>query len=200
MKKDNYPVYCLTVYLIFWALLAINPVNRVDWFLENILPFIFVPLLVLAYKRFRFSNTSYTLIAIFLMLHAIGSHYTYSQTPFFSELFGHRLQRDHYDRVIHFTFGFFIVYPLREFIVRKAMLEGWWSYCLPWAVIVSFSALYELMEWGVASIVAANYANAWLGIQGDEWDAHKDMLLATTGALIALLIAFFRSKLNPVKT
>lgn len=199
--SKKYPHYCLYVYLIIWTFLAIKPVSRFDWFLENILPFVFVPILVFTYKKFKFSNASYTLITIFLLVHAVGSHYTYSQTPFFSELFSQKLTRDHYDRLAHFSFGLLMVYPLGEFLTRFIILKGFWSWIIPLGILIAFSALYELMEWGIAAIVAPHYANAWLGIQGDEFDAQKDMLLAAIGALITICVIkispfakFFRSK------
>jgi putative membrane protein len=193
MNKKKYPVYLFWIYIIFWIFLAINPVNRFNWFLENILPFIFVPLLVWSHYKFRISNTSYTFIFVFMCIHAIGSHYTYSETPFLSEFMGVKFQRDHFDRLAHFSFGLLVVFPLRELLMKLAGIKGKWSYILPWNIIVSFSAIYEIIEWGVASIVAPHYAKAFLGVQGDEWDAHKDMLLAALGASITMAAAYFKS-------
>jgi putative membrane protein len=193
MKKDKYPVWLFWIYIAFWIILAIDPVERVDWFLENILPFIFVPLIAITYKKCRLSNASYTFLFLFMSLHAVGAHYTYSQTPFLSEFMGQKLERDHFDRVAHFSFGFLLVYPVREFLIKLSGIRSIWSYAFPLSAIVAMSALYELMEWGVASMIAPHHADAWLGIQGDEWDAHKDMLLATIGAFITLTFSYFKS-------
>ncbi|MBI2546640.1 DUF2238 domain-containing protein [Candidatus Woesearchaeota archaeon] len=87
LTAASFPYYCLAVYLIFWSFLAINPFDRFTWFLENILVAIFVPVLAFSYTRFKLSNLSYGLITAFLILHAIGSYYTYSEVPFVSSFF-----------------------------------------------------------------------------------------------------------------
>jgi len=192
--SEDYPKYCLFIYLIVWILLAISPLNRLDWFLENLLPFIFVPLLVLTYKKFRFSNFSYTLLGVFMILHAVGAHYTYSQVPFTNSLFNIlHFQRDNYDRLVHFTFGFFMIYPLREFLLVHARIKKIGSYLIPISIIMSLSAAYEIIEWAVAIIVQPDNAIAWLGIQGDVFDAEKDMLIATVGAVITMLLLYLNN-------
>ncbi len=188
--SQKYPYYCLFIYLVIWILLAIKPLNRFDWLLENLLPFIFVPILVLTFKKFRLSDLSYTLITIFMILHAVGAHYTYSEVPFIKSLFNIlHFQMDHYDRLVHFAFGLLMVFPLMELFVKKANIKGVWSYILPIAAIMSGSAAYEIIEWAVAIFVQPDNAIAWLGIQGDVFDAEKDMLMAAIGAITAMLIA-----------
>ena len=179
---------------MLWIILAIKPASRGVWLLENIPVFIFFPLILWSYfKKQRVSNTSYTLLAIFMTIHTIGAHYTYSETPFFSELFGQKLQRDNYDRLAHFSFGLLIIYPLQEFLRKFIKIGGIWSYFMPLAVLFSISAGYELFEWGTASLSAPIFADSFLGIQGDIWDAQKDMLLSLLGALIALSFIFFKT-------
>ena len=63
------------------AVTAIEPFDRRDWLLENLLVFIAVPLLVANYRRLRFSNFAYTCLFVFFVLHEIGAHYTYSEVP-----------------------------------------------------------------------------------------------------------------------
>src|SRR3989344_4220314 len=192
--SENYPKYCLFIYLIIWVLLAFKPVNRFDWFLENLLPFIFVPALMLTFKKVRFSNLSYTLITSFLILHAVGAHYTYSEVPFIKSIFNIlHFERDNYDRLVHFTFGFFMVYPIRELAVRLAGIRGFLSYSIPINTVMSFSAAYEIIEWAVAIVVQPENAIAWLGIQGDVFDAEKDMLMAATGAIITMSISYVKN-------
>ena len=191
--SEKYPKYCFFIYLIAWVLLAIKPLNRLDWFLENLLPLIFVPLLILTYKKFKFSNLSYTLMTIFMILHAIGAHYTYSEVPFTKSLFNIlHFQRDNYDRLVHFTFGFFMVYPIREFLMKFAGIKKSWSYIIPINITMSASAAYEIIEWVVAIIVQPDNAIAWLGIQGDVFDSEKDMLMAATGAVITMSVTFLK--------
>jgi putative membrane protein len=187
MKK--YHGYLFITFLAFWTWAAINPVYPHDWLLENYLVFAFVPIILFAARYFRLSNVSYTLITIFMILHVIGSHYTYAEVPF-----GYTLQnwlgaeRNMYDRLVHFSFGFLLAYPMREVFMRLAKARGFWSYYLPLDITLSFSALYEIMEWLIAVRVNAEAGMSFLGSQGDIWDAQKDMLMAGIGAFLAMLI------------
>ena len=199
--KDKYPIYCLIVFTIIWIFLAIKPHDRFDWFLENLLVWAFVPLLVFSYKKFRLSNLSYTLIFIFLTLHEIGAHYTYASTPFFQSWFNiFDFQRDYYGRFVHFSFGLLFAYPAREMFMRVVKANGFWSYYLPFDIVVALSALYELTEWITALIVSGDGAAAFLGIQGDIFDAQKDMISAASGCLITMVITafvnFFKKRVN----
>ncbi len=197
MQSKKYHYFLLILYLAAWIFLAIKPLNRFDWFLENLLPFIFVPLLIITYKKFKLSNFSYTLITIFMILHAIGAHYTYSEVPFIKSLFNIlHFERDNYDRLVHFTFGFFMVYPIMEVLVKYSKIKGLLSYYVPVAIIMSLSASYEIIEWVTAIIVEPENAIAWLGIQGDVFDAEKDMLMAAIGAVITMSLTFTKNKLK----
>ena len=187
MKK--YHGYLLIIFLAFWVWAAINPVYPHDWLLENYLVFIFVPIIFLIGRYFKLSNASYTLITIFMILHVIGSHYTYAEVPFGETLKGWLgASRNMYDRLVHFSFGFLVAYPLREMFMRLAKVKGFWSYYLPLDITLAFSALYELIEWVTAIRVDVNAGLAFLGSQGDIWDAQKDMLMAGIGATLAMLI------------
>ena len=196
--RENYPIYCLGLYLVVWIILAINPVDRFTWFLENLLPFIFVPFLVINYKRNRLSNISYTVITIFMIFHAIGAYYTYSEVPFISSFLNTNFNRDHYDRVVHFSFGLLMVYPFREFLIRntKTKITGFWSYLTPVTLIMAASSSYEIIEWATAVIVQQENAVAWLGLQGDVFDPQKDTLLASLGSIITMSITAIKIKYN----
>ncbi len=194
----RYPLVLLGLFLVVAVLLGIDPSYRDDWALENALAVAAVLVLVLTYRRFRLSKVSYTLIFLFLMLHELGAHYTYSEVPYdawferwtgrtLSERFG--LERNHYDRMVHFSYGFLLAYPLRELFVRVAQARGFWGYFLPLDMVASTSMLYELIEWGAATVLGGDLGPAFLGTQGDVWDAHWDMLLATLGAVLSLGIA-----------
>lgn len=188
----------LTAFLAVWIWAAINPTYRHDWFLENYLVFLFVPLILITGWFFKLSDVSYTLLTIFMVLHVVGSHYTYAEVPFgytLQEWFGS--SRNMYDRVVHFSFGFLIAYPVREVFMRLSKVRGFWSYYFPLDLAFAFSALYEIIEWLAAANVAPEAGLAFLGSQGDVWDAQKDMLLAGLGATIAMLIIFIINwKLN----
>ena len=181
--------------LVFiWA--AINPLHPSDWALENVLTVIFIIMLIVTYKKFPLSDLSYILITIFMILHTIGSHYTYAEVPFgfwLQDIFG--LERNHYDRIVHFSFGLMLAYPIREVFLRVAHAKGFWAFYLPLDVTLAFSGLYEIIEWAAAEVVGGELGAAYLGTQGDIWDAQKDMLAATVGAIICMSItALVRKK------
>ncbi|MCC2597084.1 DUF2238 domain-containing protein [Pusillimonas sp. MFBS29] len=185
-------------YAGLWLALAIHPSDRPAWLLENALVLMLFCLLWLVRRQFRFSNASLLLILLFLSLHALGSHYTYSNVPYdqwWQALTGHSLnsvfgwERNHYDRLVHFAYGLLLAYPIREFFLRIVEVRGFWAYFLPLDFTLSTSALYELIEWGAAEIFGGDLGMHYLGTQGDIWDAHKDMALAALGALLAMLIA-----------
>jgi putative membrane protein len=194
----RYPLILLVVFLVVATLLGIAPLHRDDWALENALAVAGVLFLVLSWRRMRLSKVSYTLIFVFLLLHELGAHYTYSEVPYdawFERFTGETLssrmgfERNHYDRLVHFSYGLLLAYPFRELFVRVADVRGFWGYFLPLDVVMSTSMVYELVEWGAAAVLGGDLGQAYLGTQGDEWDAHKDMLLATIGAAIALTVA-----------
>ncbi len=196
-KFYYFPSALLGAFSIWFLLLAISPFDRHDWFLENILTIIFVVVLIVSAKRFPLSKISYTCIFLFLLLHEIGSHYTYAKVPYdlaWQSVFGFSLneslgwQRNHFDRLVHFSYGLLLAYPIREIFIRIVNVKGVWGYILPLDLTMSSSLIFEFFEWGVVEIVASDLGQAYLGTQGDVWDAHKDMLLATIGACIAMLI------------
>ena len=177
----------LGVYAVIWIGLAIAPRYRSDWLLENLLVFAFVGLLAATFRRFQFSNFSYLQFAAFLALHTYGAHYTYAETPFGFWLRDTLdLSRNPYDRIVHFAFGLLLTFPIREIGQRELNLRRYWSYLLPFLVVLGMSAGYEQIEAWVARIVSPELGAAYLGTQGDEWDAQKDMDRAMTGALVCL--------------
>lgn len=177
--------------VVLWIVTAINPLYPRDWLLENLLVFFYAVLLIFTYRWFQFSNLSYALFALFLSLHLLGAHYTYAETPFgfwLQELFN--LERNHYDRIVHFAFGLFIVYPFREILIRQSGVKSAWSYFLAVNAIMAFSAFYEVLEGITAMIVSPELGSAYLGTQGDEWDAQKDAFVAFVGAIVAMLVTW----------
>ncbi len=184
-----YHWFLLLTFLAVWIWAAINPIFPHDWLLENYLVFVFVPIIFILGRIFKLSNVSYTLLTLFLILHVIGSHYTYAEVPFgdtLQEWFGGT--RNMYDRLVHFGSGFLLFYPIREMFMRLAKVKGFWSYLFPIDLLGSFSAIYEMIEWKAAQVVAPEAGLAFLGSQGDVWDAQKDMGLALLGACIAAVI------------
>ena len=198
-KRTSYlfPSVLLGIFFVWFALLAISPYDRHDWALENILTTLFVVSLILTAKKFPFSKISYWCIFLFLLLHVLGSHYTYAKVPYdqwvqsafnfsFNQWMG--WERNNFDRLVHFCYGLLLAYPIRELFIRIVNVRGFWGYFLPLDLTMSTSLIFELFEWAVVEIVASDVGQAYLGTQGDIWDAHKDMLLAAIGALVAMLI------------
>jgi putative membrane protein len=185
---------------LLWAALAVAPVNRQDWLLENVLVLISIPLAILCYRHRVFSRLSWVLIFTFMVLHQIGAHYTYSEVPYdawWQKLTGHSLneafgwQRNHFDRAVHFLYGLLLAYPIREIFLRIAQVHGFWGYFLPLDLTMSTSLLYELIEWLAAELLGGDLGQTYLGTQGDIWDAHKDMALASLGAMSTMLLTAF---------
>jgi putative membrane protein len=196
MRHGLYVAILAALLGLLWAVLAIAPVSRHDWALENALLVIFVVALAASWKRFPLSRVSYTLIFLFLCLHTVGAHFTYSLVPYdewWRRLTGNSLnallgwERNNFDRVVHFAYGLLLAYPVRELLLRVASVKGFWGYFLPLDLTMSTSAFYELIEWGAAELFGGDLGAAFLGTQGDIWDAHKDMALASLGALVAML-------------
>lgn len=188
-RRNRVLVLIVTLYAAIWVVTALTATNRFDWFLENILVFVFVTAMVYGFARIRISNLSYLLIFIFLSFHAVGSNTTYSESiPGFwmQQAFG--WERNHYDRVVHFLFGLLFAYPLRELLTRSAGVRTPWRPILVGAVILGLSNLYEIIEWIAARTVEPQAAMAFLGTQGDVFDAQKDSALAIAGAVLGLTL------------
>ena len=197
LSHERYPVLLLGLLLALAGALAIAPYDRSDWMLENALTVAGVAVLIATHRALPLSRVSYTLIFLFLCLHSIGAHYTYAKVPYdawFEGLFGRTLssltgwQRNHFDRLVHLLYGLWLAYPVREVFLRVAAVRGFWGYYLPLDVVMSFSLLYELLEFAIAIFAAPEVGQSYLGTQGDEWDAQKDMALATLGGLIAITV------------
>jgi len=197
ITHNRYLLTLATIFAIELLALAIKPYDRHAWLLENALVFMFVVIFALTYKRFTLSRISITLIFIFLCLHEVGAHYTYAKVPYnmwTQEIFGKSLnsilgwERNHFDRFAHFFYGLLLAYPIREVFLRIANVRGFWGYFLPLDITMSTSMIFELFEWAAAEIFGGDLGIAYLGTQGDAWDAHKDMLLASIGAAITMTI------------
>jgi len=176
-------------YAVIWAITAIHPLDPKDWMIENILPLLLLPVLAVMYRRWQLSDMSALLLAGFLTLHAVGAHYTYAKVPFgdwMKDWFG--FSRNHYDRIVHCSFGLLLAYPLREAILRVMPKRYFWASYFAIDVVCAFSAVYEIIEWRAAATVAPELGDAYLGTQGDIWDAQKDMAMEVSGAVASMVI------------
>jgi putative membrane protein len=188
-----YPALLLALFSAFWLGLAIHPWYRQDWLLENVCVFMAIPVFVFTIGSLRFSNGAYTLLFVFFCLHEVGAHYTYAKVPYdaaFGAAGGHSLnallgfERNHYDRLIHFLYGVLLLPLARELFAARAPARGVWGFVLPILFIESNSAIFELIEWAAAVVFGGDLGQAYLGTQGDIWDAQWDMLLALLGAVL----------------
>ena len=171
--------------LILWS--GIEPFARDVWIAE-ITPILMVfGGLTWLYPRFRFSNTAYLLMACWLFWHTVGSHYTFANVPFswFNELVGS--ERNQFDRVGHFFVGFY-AFAIAEWLLRKRHCTYLLATLFSLFLIMSIAAAYEIVEYWFAVYYGGDAGIEFLGSQGDEWDAQKDMLADTLGAVTALLL------------
>jgi putative membrane protein len=178
----------LASYAVVWLALGVAPADRETWLLENLLVVAVVLLLALTHRRFVFSNLSYLLITVFLLLHAVGANSTYSAAApgaWLERALG--LARNPYDRIVHFCFGLLLGYPLRELARRVLHVQGAAAYAIPIAALLALSSLYEILEGWAARVVDPAQGIAFVGAQGDEWDAQKDMALALAGVSLSML-------------
>ena len=153
-------------------------------------------------RRYPLATSSVARIAIFFALHTIDGRYTYTNTPYdlwTSSLFGTSVsdlfafERNHYDRLVHFSYGLLIVHPTFEVLQRHFGLNRRLSLYIALEGVIAISAVYELFEWFLSIVLAGPLAADYNGQQGDMWDAQKDMGLATLGSLISLSWVGLRS-------
>ena len=196
-RASRWPVTLLVVFLLAAIALGIAPHYRQDWLLENVLVLLVLPTLVLGYRRLRFSDASYAALFAFLLLHEIGAHYTYAEVPWerwFSALFGFslhdalRLSRNHFDRAIHFAYGLLVTPVVAELMAARTSSPGVWRWLVPVSLVTASSALFELFEWAAAVCFGGDLGVAYLGTQGDPWDAQQDMFLALLGSVVAVIV------------
>ena len=185
-----YPKILLGSILIILMWSVINPHDLFTWFLEVLPVLIGIMVLVYIYPRFQFSNFVYTLLWLHAIILIVGGHYTYAEMPLFNWLRDFfDLGRNYYDRLGHFAQGFIPAMVTREVLLRQTPLKhGKWLNFIIISICLALSAAYELFEFATAKLLGAT-ADSFLGSQGDVWDAHADMLLATVGALLVWPLA-----------
>lgn len=198
--KHYFPHFLLILYWLLFIICAIDPFNREVWWAENIPVLMPVLLLMFTFGKFRFSNISYFLMWFFISIHTIGGHYTFELVPF--DFFNEQLSklnldflfptsRNNFDRVGHFFVGVF-AYPLAEFTYRKKYITSIVTAILFGVLALGFwGALYEAIEMVYAIKEGGDAGAAFLGSQGDIWDAQKDMLLDILGALAVSVLFYF---------
>jgi putative membrane protein len=192
------PPSLLAGYVMAASVAGVTPVDRAAWALTSILPAAFVAGLAVAHRRLRLSTASYALIAAFLLLHTVGSHYTYAGVPVGRWLTDAlALGRNPFDRVVHFAFGLLLTYPLLEVFARLVPGRPPLVYYLAAMTNVGLSGLWEVLEAWVAQLVSPELGAAYLGAQGDVWDAQHDMAAALLGTALCLLVTALGRRPRP---
>ncbi|KOO09451.1 DUF2238 domain-containing protein [Vibrio hepatarius] len=195
MPSNKSPVlYWLTaLYSIVFIFSAIEPSSRAVWIAE-IIPAVGVLAVIWWVSRsYRFSNTAYVLMFVWLVLHTIGSKYTFAEVPFdwFNQLIGS--ERNQFDRVAHYSIGLY-AYPIAEYLIRKDLANAGIAIFFALFAIMSLAAGYEIIEWWYAALAGGDEGIAFLGSQGDVWDAQKDMMMDTLGALTSLVLLVIQQR------
>ena len=194
--RRQWPAVMAGVFAFAWLLAAWRPLFPADWALENVLSLLTAWWLLRRHRRAPLSNTAYTLLCAFGVLHEIGSHYTYAEVPYddwIAALTGASLDealgftRNHYDRLVHGMFGLLCYRPLRELLAPA--VQPRWAWLAPIAAVAMVSMLYEQVEMFAALVFGGELGQAYLGTQGDVWDAQKDSAMALGGAALAAVLA-----------
>ncbi|MFO1130658.1 MAG: DUF2238 domain-containing protein [Hyphomicrobiales bacterium] len=182
-------ILLVVLYAATWLWSAWSPHYRFDWGLENMLPTVMALVLVFGFRRLPLSDVSCLLLFVFLVLHQVGAHYTYSEVPFgwwIGRLFGS--ERNHFDRLVHFSFGFLLFYPMREIFIRFVTPSSLLAGICALALNTAGSAIFEIFEMVTAKVVNPEAGAAYLGTQGDIWDAQMDMTMALAGSVVAFAL------------
>lgn len=181
-------VLSAALFLICAATVFDPPAGRFSWLLEVGPGLIGVALLALTFRRFPMSHFAYACVFLHMLVLIYGGYYTYAATPLGNWVRDALdLSRNHYDRVGHVALGVFPAFLIREILLRLTPLErGGWLFFITISIVLAIAAFWELLEWWVSLLVAPDVGQAFLGTQGDVWDAHWDMFLALAGAMIVL--------------
>ncbi|MGU8770662.1 DUF2238 domain-containing protein [Clostridium perfringens] len=189
MKTKALHIFLFISIFIIFILSGINPYDRFIWFLEVLPVIIGGIILIVTYPKFKFSNFVYILLWVHALILIIGGHYTYAEMPLFNWIkHTFNLNRNYYDRLGHLAQGFIPALVIKEFLIKKNILNN--KKFLSFIVIsicLSISASYEIIEFIVAILIGET-AESFLGLQGDIWDAQWDMLLALIGSILALFL------------
>lgn len=195
MQRVPFRAWLLGIFLIAFIISAIKPLYPTDFWIEHSFTAALLIFLFGLEKWGRpLSNTAYSFLFVFMLLHVLGAHYTYTFVPYDAwaeAILGHDITttygfaRNHYDRLVHFSFGLLVTRPMAELVTRSMPLKGGQALFVAVLILAVLSKGYELIEWWFAVVMSPEDAELYNGQQGDLFDAHKDMALALLGAIIA---------------
>jgi putative membrane protein len=202
-KKTKLAILFLLVLAL--VLSCIHPIYPHEMYLQHSATILMITMLSCIYIKNNLSDLSFFLVALLTMLHIIGARWIYSYTPYDSwiqSISGFsinrllHLNRNGYDRFVHFMYGFLLVIPLCEIYKNWFRIPERLAGHVAWLFVLATSMLYEVFEWLLSVFLSPDQADAYNGQQGDIWDAQKDMALAMLGAILMLLILKFKMKKN----
>jgi putative membrane protein len=194
-REPLLPRILLGAYVTLFIVAGIDPHDRAVWWAENIpIVLIAATLVIMNVRGTRLSSLAYALMSVLLFLHTIGSHFTFERVPFdwVTNAFG--FERNHYDRIAHFSVGFYAFGMAELLLNRKLVARPWIAYAFGIFAIGTIAAVYEIIEWIYAALAGGDSGAAFLGSQGDIWDAQKDMLADISGAIAASLLLMLRER------
>jgi putative membrane protein len=190
-NSSKFLFWLLGIYAVLFTFLAFNPIDRHTWFVENLTVWIIIGVILGLYAfKIRFSKTAYAFMFVLIYLHTIGGHFTFALVPFDWVTNFFHFSRNHFDRIAHFTVGFYAFAVAEWLFVKKLVSNRFLLFTYPIFLIATIAMSYELIEWIYAAKSNAADAMAYLGSQGDIWDAQKDMLADTLGAIFAVGVFF----------
>lgn len=200
MQSSKFFYFLLGIYAVLFTVLSFNPTDRTTWFVENLTVWIILAVIItLFFLKIRFSKTAYFLMFILIYLHTIGGHYTFALVPFDWVTNFFHFSRNHFDRIAHFSVGFYAFAIAEWLYIKKLVRNKFLLFTYPIFVIATVAMSYELVEWFYAASSNPEAGAAYLGSQGDIWDAQKDMLADTLGAILVTIYFFTINKLWKTK-
>jgi len=197
LPRDSINRLVLAMFLFLWAISCFRLPYPEFFAMQHVPTVLALVGLIAAERKQWIDRLGFSLVVSFLILHLVGARYLYSNVPYddWSQLvLGVRvndmlgLERNHYDRLVHFCFGVLFVYPISEFFRQQLKLAGWWPAAMSVCMVLAASAAYEIAEWATAITFAPDWAEAYNGQQGDVWDPQQDMALAAVGSIIAAFV------------
>ena len=195
IESGKFLKHLMIGYAVLFTVLAFNPIDRMTWLAENLTVWIVLAVLIGLYLGgVVFSRMAYALMFIFIYIHTIGGHWTFALVPFdwVTDFFG--FSRNHFDRLAHFSVGFY-AFAMAEWLWhKKSVTNRFLLFTYPIFAIATIAMSYEIIEWIYAATSDPEAGIAYLGSQGDIWDAQKDMLADTLGAITAVVLFFMIRK------
>ena len=183
------PAAWIAIFLVVLVWSGIEPKDTITWMLEVSPAVAGAAILLVTRNRFPLTRLAYVLILVHCIILMVGGHYTYAEVPageWFRDLF--EPPRNNYDKLGHLAQGFVPAIVAREVVIRlHVFASAAWRNFFIVCFCLAISAFYELVEWWVA-LLSEEAAQAFLGMQGYEWDTQSDMFFALVGAMLALVL------------